>query len=75
MIWIAVHRVVIVGGDGLYMEVMHGVVLRKQQENGIDYNNPDASLTPPNIGFGIIPGGVWAPEAIPDLYGVFLIWI
>ncbi|PVD23491.1 hypothetical protein C0Q70_16763 [Pomacea canaliculata] len=53
----SVDGVVIVGGDGLYMEVMHGVVLRKQQENGIDYNNPDASLTPPNIGFGIIPGG------------------
>lgn len=55
--WI-VHRVVTVGGDGMYMEVLHGMVLRKQQENGIDFNNPDASLIPPDICFGIIPAGV-----------------
>ncbi|XP_025109577.1 ceramide kinase-like isoform X3 [Pomacea canaliculata] len=53
----SVDGVVTVGGDGMYMEVLHGMVLRKQQENGIDFNNPDASLIPPDICFGIIPAG------------------
>lgn len=45
------------GGDGLYMEILHGLTLRKQEEEGVDYNDPDAKLIPPTVRVGIIPAG------------------
>lgn len=49
--------VVLVGGDGHYMEFMNGLVIRIQEENGVDVNNPDSKLVPPNVRIGIIPAG------------------
>ncbi|KAK7495867.1 hypothetical protein BaRGS_00012857 [Batillaria attramentaria] len=52
-----VDGVIIVGGDGLYMEVLHTLVLKTQEEAGIDVNDPDAKLVPLSVNFGLIPGG------------------
>ncbi|XP_076441526.1 ceramide kinase-like protein [Babylonia areolata] len=53
----SVDGVVVVGGDGLYVEVLHGLVLRRQEEEGVDFNDPDATLVPPSVRLGVIPGG------------------
>uniref|UniRef100_A0A803VXU5 Ceramide kinase n=1 Tax=Ficedula albicollis TaxID=59894 RepID=A0A803VXU5_FICAL len=49
--------VVCVGGDGMFSEVMHGLIGRMQKDSGIDQNNPKASLVQCNIRIGIIPAG------------------
>ncbi|XP_042324804.1 ceramide kinase [Sceloporus undulatus] len=49
--------VVCVGGDGMFSEVMHGLIGRTQKDYGIDQNNPKASLVQCNIRIGIIPAG------------------
>ncbi|BFZ19400.1 hypothetical protein BsWGS_22439 [Bradybaena similaris] len=49
--------IVIVGGDGLYHEVLQGFTLRTQKEAEIDYDNPDAIYMKPKIPFAIIPAG------------------
>ncbi|XP_030914870.1 ceramide kinase [Geospiza fortis] len=41
--------VVCVGGDGMFSEVMHGLIGRMQKDSGIDQNNPKASLVQCNI--------------------------
>jgi ceramide kinase len=46
------------GGDGLYMEIMSGLTVRKQEEEGIDFNDPDVKLVPPTVRVGIIPAGM-----------------
>ena len=50
-------RVIAMGGDGLYMEILHGLTLRKQEEEGVDFNDPDATLIPPAVRVGIVPAG------------------
>lgn len=50
-------RIVTVGGDGLYCEVMSGLLLRTQQDLGVDMHNPDAKVAPCQIPIGIIPAG------------------
>ncbi|KAK7501069.1 hypothetical protein BaRGS_00007554 [Batillaria attramentaria] len=52
-----VDGVVIVGGDGLYAELLHALVLRAQEAAGVDVNDPDAQLAPLNIRIGIVPAG------------------
>nr|XP_033815013.1 ceramide kinase isoform X2 [Geotrypetes seraphini] len=49
--------VISVGGDGMFSEVMHGLIGRMQKDSGIDQNNPIAPLAPCNIRIGIIPAG------------------
>lgn len=49
--------VVCVGGDGMFSEVMHGLIGRIQKDSGRDQNNPKASLVQCNIRIGIIPAG------------------
>lgn len=49
--------VLIVGGDGFYSEVVTALVLRQQQANGIDADDPEATLMPLTFPVGIIPGG------------------
>ncbi|XP_060633796.2 ceramide kinase [Anolis sagrei] len=49
--------VVCVGGDGMFSEVMHGLIGRTQKDFAIDQNNPKASLAQCNIRIGIIPAG------------------
>ncbi|XP_051911158.1 ceramide kinase isoform X1 [Hippocampus zosterae] len=49
--------VVSVGGDGMFNEILHGLVARTQREHGIDANRPDAHLAPCSLRIGIIPAG------------------
>ncbi|TNN70455.1 Ceramide kinase [Liparis tanakae] len=49
--------VVCVGGDGMFSEVLHGLVTRIQTDNGVDQNQPDAELVPCSLRIGIIPAG------------------
>ncbi|XP_068162989.1 ceramide kinase isoform X2 [Antennarius striatus] len=49
--------VVCVGGDGMFSEILHGLVTRTQIDNGVDQNQPDAELVPCSLHIGIIPAG------------------
>ena len=50
-------RVVCVGGDGMFSEILHGLVTRTQTNNGMDLNQPDTELVPCSLRIGIIPAG------------------
>lgn len=50
-------RVVCVGGDGMFSEILHGLVARTQNDHGVDQNQPDAELVPCSLRIGIIPAG------------------
>ncbi|XP_030742014.1 ceramide kinase [Echinops telfairi] len=49
--------IVCVGGDGMFSEVLHGLVGRTQQNAGVDQNQPRATLVPSPLRIGIIPAG------------------
>ncbi|KAK5849202.1 hypothetical protein PBY51_008862 [Eleginops maclovinus] len=49
--------VVCVGGDGMFSEILHGLISRTQTDNGVDQNQPDAELVPCSVHIGIIPAG------------------
>ncbi|CAG07450.1 unnamed protein product, partial [Tetraodon nigroviridis] len=49
--------VVCVGGDGMFSEILHGLIGRTQQEAGICENDPSAALQPCSLHIGIIPAG------------------
>ncbi|KAM4553094.1 ceramide kinase-like isoform 1-T1 [Fundulus diaphanus] len=49
--------VVCVGGDGMFSEIVHGLVWRTQIECGVDPNCPDEALSPCSLRIGIIPAG------------------
>ena len=50
-------RVVCVGGDGMFSEVLHGLVSGTQADHGVDQDRPDARLVPCSLRIGIIPAG------------------
>ncbi|KAM9754846.1 ceramide kinase isoform 2-T5 [Menidia menidia] len=49
--------VVCVGGDGMFSELVHGLVWRTQADHGVDPNSPENTLMPCPIRIGIIPAG------------------
>ncbi|XP_044162355.1 ceramide kinase-like isoform X1 [Bufo gargarizans] len=49
--------VVCVGGDGMFSELLHGLVSRTQYDSGVCEDKEDAQLTPCNLRIGIIPAG------------------
>ncbi|KAL4656770.1 ceramide kinase-like [Arapaima gigas] len=49
--------VVCVGGDGMFSEVIHGLISRTQTEVGVDESCPEEELVPCNLRIGIIPAG------------------
>uniref|UniRef100_H3CSP3 Ceramide kinase n=1 Tax=Tetraodon nigroviridis TaxID=99883 RepID=H3CSP3_TETNG len=49
--------VVCVGGDGMFSEIIHGLIWRTQIDNGIDLNCPEETLLPCSLRIGIIPAG------------------
>ncbi|XP_061592198.1 ceramide kinase family protein [Cololabis saira] len=49
--------VVCVGGDGMFSEILHGVIGRTQQEAGFCENDPAVTLQPCPLHIGIIPAG------------------
>ncbi|KAM6214947.1 ceramide kinase [Rhynchocyon petersi] len=49
--------IVCVGGDGMFSEVLHGLIGRTQRNAGVDQNHPRAALVPSPLRIGIIPAG------------------
>ncbi|KAE8277546.1 Ceramide kinase [Larimichthys crocea] len=49
--------VVCVGGDGMFSEIIHGLIWRTQIDGGVDPNCPEESLLPCSLRIGIIPAG------------------
>lgn len=49
--------VVCVGGDGMFSEILHGLIGRTQQEAGCCENDPAVTLQPCPLHIGIIPAG------------------
>lgn len=49
--------VVCVGGDGMFSEILHGLMGRTQQEAGLCENDPAVTLQPCPLHIGIIPAG------------------
>ncbi|KAM6973596.1 ceramide kinase-like [Aplochiton taeniatus] len=49
--------VVCVGGDGMFSEVVHGLISRTQRDNAVDQNCPEERLVPCTLRIGIIPAG------------------
>nr|XP_046252575.1 ceramide kinase family protein isoform X2 [Scatophagus argus]XP_046252576.1 ceramide kinase family protein isoform X2 [Scatophagus argus] len=49
--------VVCVGGDGMFSEILHGLIGRTQQEAGHCENDPAVTLQPCPLHIGIIPAG------------------
>lgn len=50
-------RVVAVGGDGIYNEVVSGLTVRELRDHGQDPDNPECKLTQLKLPIGIIPAG------------------
>ena len=46
-----------VGGDGMFSEILNGLVVRTQLEQGINYQSPEVRLARPCIPIGVIPAG------------------
>ncbi|KPP68134.1 ceramide kinase-like, partial [Scleropages formosus] len=55
--------VVCVGGDGMFSEVIHGLISRTQREAGVDENCPEEKLVPCDLRIGIIPAGETPPPS------------
>ncbi|XP_039882501.1 ceramide kinase-like isoform X1 [Simochromis diagramma] len=49
--------VVCVGGDGMFSEIIHGLIWRTQIDCGVDPNSPEEALSPCSLRIGIIPAG------------------
>ncbi|XP_075455911.1 ceramide kinase isoform X2 [Ascaphus truei] len=49
--------IVCVGGDGMFSEVLHGLIRRVQKDSDVDHNDPKSLLTTCNVRIGIIPAG------------------
>ncbi|XP_077601153.1 ceramide kinase-like [Stigmatopora nigra] len=49
--------VVCVGGDGMFSEMVHGLVWRTQNDAGVDVNAPEETLVASPLRIGIIPAG------------------
>eukprot|EP00066_Takifugu_rubripes_P009538 XP_003976575.1 PREDICTED: ceramide kinase-like isoform X1 [Takifugu rubripes] len=49
--------VVCVGGDGMFSEILHGLIIRTQTDHRVDRDRPDSELVPCSLRVGIIPAG------------------
>ena len=61
--------IVCVGGDGMFSEVLHGLVGRTQRDAGVDQNQPRATLVPSPLRIGIIPAGTWVRRRALSIEG------
>ena len=50
--------VVCVGGDGMFSELLHGVIGRTQQEAGLSECDTTVALQPCSLHIGVIPAGM-----------------
>ncbi|XP_071260684.1 ceramide kinase-like isoform X2 [Salvelinus alpinus] len=60
--------VVCVGGDGMFSEIVHGLVSRTQRDNGVDQNSPEEKLVPCSLRIGIIPAGDSQPMDVCSVH-------
>ncbi|XP_016147285.1 ceramide kinase-like [Sinocyclocheilus grahami] len=60
--------VVCVGGDGMFSEMMHGLVSRTQREAGVDENSMEETLMPCALRIGIIPAGDSQPMDVCSVH-------
>lgn len=51
------HGFVCVGGDGMFAELLNGMIIRRQKQIGVDYKSPQVTLSRPVIPIGVIPAG------------------
>ena len=51
-------RVVCVGGDGMFTELMHGLLTRKMRDADIDHYTPTQRPQSPDLRIGVIPAGM-----------------
>ncbi len=49
--------IISVGGDGMFAELLNGVLIRTQRDNEINWSSIDSSLISPNVALGVIPAG------------------
>lgn len=49
--------IICVGGDGMFGEILNGVLIRTQQEYQVDFGSPECLPIKPKITLGIIPAG------------------
>ncbi|CAF2702045.1 unnamed protein product [Rotaria sp. Silwood2] len=49
--------IICVGGDGMFAELCHGLLLRTSQEAQLNIDDPQINLIRPNLRIGIIPAG------------------
>ncbi|KAH9525198.1 hypothetical protein Btru_000605 [Bulinus truncatus] len=49
--------IVVIGGDGLYQEILQGLSLQEQKKTGINYDNFEEDLSKLSLPIGIIPAG------------------
>ncbi|XP_073508242.1 ceramide kinase isoform X2 [Phyllobates terribilis] len=60
--------VVCVGGDGMFSEVLHGLIGRIQKDSDVDHNNPGVPLSRCNMRIGIIPAGDCQPLDVSSVH-------
>ncbi|CAG2122144.1 unnamed protein product, partial [Medioppia subpectinata] len=49
--------VICVGGDGMFAELLNGILIRTQRDHGINWSSFESSLKAPKITMGVIPAG------------------
>ncbi|CAF0996043.1 unnamed protein product [Adineta steineri] len=49
--------IICVGGDGMFAELCHGLLLRTAHDEQININNPQVNIVRPKLRIGIIPAG------------------
>jgi ceramide kinase len=49
--------IICVGGDGIFSELCHGLLLRTAREAQLNVNDPQVNLIRPKLRIGIIPAG------------------
>ncbi|OWF48848.1 ceramide kinase-like [Mizuhopecten yessoensis] len=53
----SIDGLVAMGGDGFYCECLNGLIVRRQTDAGVDFNDSTAELSAPTIPIGILPAG------------------
>jgi ceramide kinase len=57
MLVFCVYSVITVGGDGMFHEILNGLIRRTQTDYNIDTTKLDFEPVHPNLTIGVIPAG------------------
>lgn len=58
MVYCCLHRVVCVGGDGMFAELLNGILVMHNSRLGVDVHSANSRLRQPLLRIGIIPAGI-----------------